>query len=168
MTTGSACRRRGSFVDPLSSFGIKKALASAWLGSVAVHTAMADASMSGPALELFALRERAMYDHLQQQSAALSRDAAGVHASDYWANRGGVPAMQGESDLDVASLRSDPRIIAAFEELKRRESIQLQASEVMVIVDRPIVRGNRIVLEAAPVGPQRRTLFGIVAASTLS
>ena len=144
----------GSFVDPLSSFGIKKALASAWLASVAVHTAMADASMSGPALELFARRERAMYDHLQQQSAALSRDAAGVHASDYWANRGDVPAMQGESDLDIDSLRSDPRIITAFEELKRRESIQLQVSEVMVIVDRPIVRGNRIVLEAHLSGPQ--------------
>jgi len=144
----------GSFVDPLSSFGIKKALASAWLASVAVHTAMADANMGGPALELFARRERAMYDHLQQQSAALSRDAAGAHVSDYWANRGDVPAMQGESDLDVAALRSDPRIIAAFEELRRRESIQLRTSEEMVVVDRPIVRGNRIVLEPHLSGPQ--------------
>jgi len=95
-----------------------------------------------------------MYDHLQQQSAALSRDAAGAHVSDYWANRGDVPAMQGESDLDVAALRSDPRIIAAFEELRRRESIQLRTSEQMVVVDRPIVRGNRIVLEPHLSGPQ--------------
>lgn len=144
----------GSFVDPLSSFGIKKALASAWLASVAVNTALADPSMSGPALELFARRERAMYDHLQRQSAALSRDAAGVHASDYWSSRGEVPAMQGESDLDIASLRSDSRIVDAFEELKRRESVQLRPSDSMRVIDRPIVRGNRIVLEPHLSGPQ--------------
>ena len=144
----------GSFVDPLSSFGIKKALASAWLASVATHTALADPSMSGPALELFARRERAMYDHLQRQSATLSRDAAGVHASDYWSNRGDVPAMQGESDLDVAALRADPRIIDAFEELKRREAIKLRPSDAMLVVDRPIVRGNRIVLEPHLSGPR--------------
>jgi hypothetical protein len=143
-----------SFVDPLSSFGIKKALASAWLASIATHTALADQRMSQPAVELFARRERAMYDHLQQQSAALSRDAAGVHASDYWANRGDAPAMQGESDLDVSVLRSDSRITSAFEELKRRDSIQLRPSDAMLIVDRPIVRGNRIVLEQHLSGPQ--------------
>jgi flavin-dependent dehydrogenase len=143
-----------SFVDPLSSFGIKKALASAWLASVAVHTALADERMLEPALELFARRERSMYDHLQRQSAALSRDAAGAHASDYWASRGESVTMQGESDLDVMTLRADPRIVGAFEELKRRQSVQLRPADSMVVVDRPIVRGNRIVLERHLSGPQ--------------
>ena len=49
---------------------------------------------------------------------------------------------------------SDPRIIAAFEELKRRESIQLRTSDALVIVDRPMVRGNRIVLEQHLSSPQ--------------
>jgi flavin-dependent dehydrogenase len=146
----------GSFVDPLSSFGIKKALASAWLASVAVNTAIADANMSDAALELFSRRERAMYNHLQQQSAALSRDAAGVHSSDYWSNRSDVAEMQGDSDLDVAALRSDPRIIAAFEELKRRDSIHLRPSDATVVVQRPMVRGNRIVLEDHLSGPMLR------------
>jgi hypothetical protein len=136
-----------SFVDPLSSFGVKKALASAWLAAVAVHTALADAAMRDSALELFARRERAMYEHLQRQSAALSREAAGAHATDYWASRGDDAAFHGGSDLDVMMLRSDPRILGAFEELKRRSSVQLRAGTAMGVVERAIVRGNRIVLE---------------------
>jgi flavin-dependent dehydrogenase len=58
-----------SFVDPLSSFGVKKALASAWLGAVTVHTALTDTAMTSTALELFAERERMMHDRLQRQSA---------------------------------------------------------------------------------------------------
>ena len=143
-----------SFVDPLSSFGIKKALASAWLASVAVHTALADERMRGPALEFFARRERAMYEHLQRQSAALSQEAAGAHASDYWGSRGESVTIQGESDLDVMTLRGDSRILSAFEELKRRQSVQLRPADSMVVVDRPIVRGNRIVLEQHLSGPR--------------
>ena len=79
-----------SFVDPLSSFGVKKALASAWLGSVAVHTALVDTRCGAAAVELFAERERAMYDHLQRQSALLSRDAAEAHDSGFWVGRSDV------------------------------------------------------------------------------
>src|SRR5262249_40062909 len=63
-----------SFVDPLSSFGVKKALASAWLGSVAVHTALLDSSLTTDAMQLFDAREREMYEHLQRQSALLSQE----------------------------------------------------------------------------------------------
>src|SRR6185436_16141515 len=42
-----------SFVDPLSSFGIKKAVASAWLAAVVVHSILADPGIAVPALELF-------------------------------------------------------------------------------------------------------------------
>ena len=42
-----------SFVDPLSSFGIKKALASAWLAAVVVRVSLGDTSMTAAALELY-------------------------------------------------------------------------------------------------------------------
>ena len=32
----------GAFIDPLSSFGVKKALASAWIAAVVVHTSLRD------------------------------------------------------------------------------------------------------------------------------
>ena len=38
----------GSFIDPLSSAGVKKALASGWLAAVAVHTSLVQPSMQAP------------------------------------------------------------------------------------------------------------------------
>jgi len=136
-----------SFVDPLSSFGIKKALASAWLAAVAVNTALGEASMASPALELFERRERAMFDHLQRQSAALARDAAGAHLSTYWENRSDVDPVLDDSELDVARLRQDDRVLGAFNELRSRESAALRPSESLGFVDRAVVRGNRVRLE---------------------
>ncbi len=137
----------GSFVDPLSSFGIKKALASAWLAAVVVHTALGDVTLASPAVDLFARREEAMYEHLQRQSALLSREAAGAHASSYWSNRGDVDEAPIEGELDAARLREDTRVLSAFEELRRRPSIHLRAADSLEFVDRPMVRGNRVVLE---------------------
>lgn len=142
-----------SFVDPLSSFGIKKALASAWLAAVAVNTALGDASMASPALELFARRERAMFDHLQRQSAALARDAAGAHVSTYWATRSDVDPVLDDGELDVGRLREDERVLGAFQELRRRDSVALRPSDSLDFVDRAVVRGNRVRLERHLVNP---------------
>ena len=145
-----------SFVDPLSSFGVKKALASAWLGAVTVHTALTDTAMTSTALELFAERERMMYDRLQRQSASLSHVAAGAHATEFWNARADAMLDESSADLDVSVLRSDPRVLAAFEELKRRDAVNLRTADAVHVVKRGTVRGHRIVLEdhlAAPAVP---------------
>src|SRR5215211_5548393 len=103
-----------SFVDPLSSFGVKKALASAWLASVVVHTAMLDPSMASSAVTLFGDRETAMYQHLQRQSASLARDAAGIHATNFWRGRTDTssdersdePSDEPSGELNISALRS--------------------------------------------------------------
>ena len=136
-----------SFVDPLSSFGVKKALASAWLGAVVVHSALIDPAVSGAALDMFADRERSMFDGLQRQSALLARDAGGTHDTAFWATRSDASDDDAFGELDVAALRGDPRVLAAFEELKRRPSVDLRVSGSTHLVERAIVRGNRIVLE---------------------
>jgi len=143
----------GSFVDPLSSFGIKKALASAWLAAIAVNTALADAAMAEAGLELFERRERAMFEHLQRQSAALARDAAGAHVSTYWEARGDIDDAVADGELDVARLREDPRVIGAFNELRNRSAMTLRPSDSLSLVDRAVVRGNRIRLERHIVNP---------------
>ena len=48
----------GSFIDPLSSFGVKKALASAWLGAIVVHTRLAHADRETLASDFFSDWER--------------------------------------------------------------------------------------------------------------
>ena len=136
-----------SFVDPLSSFGVKKALASAWLGSVAVHTALLDSSLTTAAMQLFDAREREMYEHLQRQSALLSQEAAGAHVGAFWSGRSDSATDLASDQLDVVALRTDPRILAAFDELKRRDSIRLRLASAACFVRRAMVRGHRIVLE---------------------
>ncbi len=67
-----------SFADPMSSYGVKKALASAWLAAVAVHTAIRTPELAGVATEFFSRRERAMYRSLRQ---GLAVQVAGTQAS---------------------------------------------------------------------------------------
>jgi hypothetical protein len=136
-----------SFVDPLSSFGVKKALASAWLAAVVVHTALTDPSATDRAVELFTARELAMADHLRQGAAALARDAAGAHETPFWSARADVEAARASDGWDVDALRTDERVHAAFEELKRRPALQLRPADSLRFIKRPVVRGHRITLE---------------------
>jgi flavin-dependent dehydrogenase len=136
-----------SFVDPLSSFGVKKALASAWLAAVAVHSALMDSSTTDAALELFTARELAMAEHLQQGAAALARDAAGAHETPFWSARADVDPARASDEWDVDALRRDDRVLVAFEELKRRPALRLHAADSLRFVNRPVVRGHRIALE---------------------
>jgi flavin-dependent dehydrogenase len=136
----------GSFVDPLSSFGVKKALASAWLAAVVVHTCLQEPSMEAAALDFFDSRERTMYEQMRRQSAALSREARSAHETDFWRERSTAGDADSDELLDVAALRTDPRVLAAFSELKRRPAIKLTLSPSAHVVRRPIVQGNRLVL----------------------
>jgi flavin-dependent dehydrogenase len=144
-----------SFVDPLSSYGIKKALSSAWLASVVVHTVLLDAAMRQPALELYDRREREMHDGLRRRFADLSRDAAGEQATDFWRARAAGDAGE-DAEPDVAALRSDPEVLAALDAMRRRTSIALRASPGVQRVERPVVRGDRVALEEHLVVPAFR------------
>ena len=148
-----------SFVDPLSSYGIKKALSSAWLASVVVHTALLDETMRRPALELYERRERAMYDGLRQRFAELSRDAAGAqeggHATEFWRARAAAEPAD-DSEPDVAALRQDPDVLAAFDAMRQKPSIALRPSPIVQRVERPVVRGDRVALEEHLVVPEFR------------
>jgi flavin-dependent dehydrogenase len=136
----------GSFVDPLSSFGVKKALASAWLAAVVVNTCLEDPSMETAALEFFERRERTMYEELRRQSGTLSREARSAHETDFWRERSTLDDMESDATIDVAALRTDPRVLAAFSDLKQRPSIDLSLSPNAHVVRRPTVQGNRLVL----------------------
>jgi len=144
-----------SFIDPLSSYGVKKALASAWLASVVVHTALVDGAMRGPALELYERRERAVYDALRRRLAELSRDALGSEGAEFWrARSAGDHGEDGEPD--VAAFRRDPDVLAALDAMRQRSSVALRPSMRLARVDRPTVRGDRVALEEHLVVPAFR------------
>ena len=143
-----------SFVDPLSSYGIKKALSSAWLAAVVVHSALSDEAMRNHALELYERRERAMHDGLRRRFAELSGDA-GVRSTDFWrARASSEPTDDGEPD--IRELRRDPEVLAAFDAMRQRPSIVLRPSSLVQRVNRPTVRGDHVTLEEHLVVPAFR------------
>jgi flavin-dependent dehydrogenase len=136
-----------SFVDPLSSFGIKKALASAWLAAVVVRTCLSDSSMLRASLELYETRERAMYDALEGQRVELAQAALGKETtSDFWASRSERFGETGEpnDEIDIDVLRNDPEILAAFVDLKRRESITLRVGSRLEYVRQAAIVEDRV------------------------
>jgi flavin-dependent dehydrogenase len=128
----------GSFVDPLSSAGVKKALASAWLAAVAVNTALKTPSMRADAFEFFSVREDEIERHLSRESRRFLAGAAAAHDRPFWDERSDEQAGE---DEDADQIRQ------ALQRLKVRELWQPRVGPSIAIQPRPIVRGHEIVLE---------------------
>ena len=76
-----------SFVDPLASVGVKKALASAWLAAVVVHTCISTPDMRDVALDFLDSRERATWLAHRHHTAQFYREAAAAHGHAFWSAR---------------------------------------------------------------------------------
>jgi flavin-dependent dehydrogenase len=135
-----------SFVDPLSSFGIKKAMASAWLAAVVARTSLTNETMAAPARALYESRERAMHDALVRRLAEVARDAAGGHATPFWEERAELDAAE-PPELDVAALRVDAEVLAAFARIRSAPAMRLRLASSVERVLQPTVRDDRVVLE---------------------
>ncbi|HEX6164438.1 MAG TPA: hypothetical protein VFZ31_13805, partial [Vicinamibacterales bacterium] len=128
----------GSFVDPLSSAGVKKALASAWLAAVAVNTALKTPSMRGAAFEFFSTREEEIERQLSRQSSLFLAGAAAAHDRPFWDERSDE---RGPDDDDNELVRQ------ALHRLRATTLWQPRIGPSIRIQPRPMVRGNEIVLE---------------------
>lgn len=134
-----------SFIDPLSSFGMKKALASAWLGAVVVHSCLIDPSITAAALELHERRELEMYARLSREAAGLFAAAGSAHGHRFWAARSaGEEAFT--DDLSPGTLRQDPSVQAAFHSLRHTEGIAVVPAPDVRFAPQPLVRGHRVVM----------------------
>ena len=144
-----------SFVDPLSSYGVKKALSSAWLAAVVVRTCVASDALRAAALSLFESRERAMYEALRRGAAEMARQAEGAHGAGFWdaAARLDVELREPLDEPDVAVLRRDGDVLAAFEKIRGRASLRLTTPNSVRRVHRPTVRDQRVVLEEQLAAP---------------
>ena len=144
----------GSFVDPLSSAGVKKALASGWLAAVAVHTSLARPAMRSHALAFFSQRESQIERHYSRMSRLFLAEAAPTHPHAFWRDRSDLP--EPEAAVDPAAVR------AALERLRAAPRVDFSAGEAQ-IEPRPGVRGHQIVLEPAIVseGESIRFVAGI-------
>jgi len=136
-----------SFVDPLSSCGVKKALASAWLAAVTVNTILKRPEMESVSLDFYATREQAMYASCQRQAVEFFRQGAEHFVHPFWTGRS-EPADDeaGAEVLEQLGL-TEVTVRAAFEQLKRTPSIRLRPTPALKLEPRPAVRDREIVLE---------------------
>jgi hypothetical protein len=144
----------GSFIDPLSSFGVKKALASAWLAAIAVHTSVIDPQRQAMAWEFFGRWERQAYAGHRRRTRELAREAYAQHPHAFWAARAetlgsGIDAAADESEPDETSLLRAPEVLAAFETFKRSAAIDLAWAKDLHFESQPVIRDREIVLEQA-------------------
>jgi len=133
----------GSFIDPLSSAGVKKAMASGWLAAVAAHTAITRPAMRQIAFEFFAAREGEIYRHLRALTQRFLADAAVTHADAFWADRN---AMIDSPSSDEQARH--PRMVAEFERLRSAGALSVRVGDGIRIEPRPAVSGCEIVLES--------------------
>ena len=148
----------GSFLDPLSSFGVKKALASGWLGAVAVHTALTKPKMTGAARSLFEEREREAHMRYQDLAGHYYSEAAGFHDHPYWRVRSPLAdprssSLDEDGAADSERLLRDPRVPAAFNFLRGDTPLRLRAAESVRREWRPTVQGREVVLEEHLIAP---------------
>lgn len=124
-------------IDPLSSAGVKKALASGWLAAVAVHTSLLDPSRRAMALSFYDAREREVAASFDEMTRRHLAGAAGAHAHPFWVDRAAAVA-----DADEAAA-----LAAAFEHLRAQPDLRLARHPAVRIEARPAVRGREIVRE---------------------
>ncbi|MFM8534663.1 MAG: NAD(P)/FAD-dependent oxidoreductase, partial [Acidimicrobiia bacterium] len=127
-----------SFVDPLSSAGVKKALASAWLAAITAHTCLVTPSMRDHALRFYGDREREIAGHYARESTRFLAEAAAEHQRGFWEGR--------SEDLTDVSTDQDA-VSRAFERLKAGDRLVARPGPGARIEPRPCVVGHAIVLE---------------------
>jgi flavin-dependent dehydrogenase len=132
-----------SFIDPLSSFGVKKAMVSAWVAAVVANTCLRHAAMQQIALQFFDDRERQVYSDYLRQTAGMFGQAAGSHK--FWINRSEFST--GEHAPQRAELQS------TFDKLKRKRALHLRRADGVRTEPRPRIEGNEVVLRDTLIVP---------------
>ncbi len=135
-----------SFIDPLSSFGVKKALASGWLAAIAANTILKAPDMRDEALTFYARRERAVVDSFRQQTARYAADTIKTSGHPFWEAR--VDRFADLAPLKGRSTHAeDDSVLAALDDIRRRPEIHLERSDCVSTGPRAAIRGQLIVME---------------------
>jgi flavin-dependent dehydrogenase len=145
----------GSFLDPLSSAGVKKALASGVLAAVVANTCLADGGRRDAALTLYEEREHAAHAHYAAFAAGYYAAAADAHDHAFWhARAAALPAARPAPEPDVA---------AAFESLRRAPDTTLRPAATLTRAARPTIVGTEVELRehlVSPLLPRGIRFFG--------
>ena len=145
-----------SFVESLSSGGVKKALSSSWRAAVVVNTCLDRPEMQSAACEFYDRRERQVWADYQRHTAAFFREAACTYDDRFWSTR--VAALAGlpvaaDDDLSDADLGRDAGVCSAFERLRRMPICRLKQKTSLTFAKTAVIEGRLIVMRDAVVVP---------------
>jgi flavin-dependent dehydrogenase len=132
-----------SFIDPLSSAGVRKAMASGWLAAVTVNTALADSRHQAMAFTFHAAREAETYAQFLALTRQHLRDGA---PSDhpFWADRAAPPPVAAADRANVQ---------AAYDRIRAAPGLALRVAPGVRFEARPALTERTIVLERHLVPP---------------
>lgn len=154
-----------STIDPLSSFGIKKALASAWMAAVTTHTALTYPDRRGVALDYYSSWERQVFTTHLRQTRDFAIAACAQHPRPFWAARAALDIDAVATRTPDAVATADPAFMQALERLTSPATLRFARSIDVPVERRPLVRDREIVLaEAVPLrqaGLALRFLHGV-------
>ena len=143
------------FIDPLSSFGVKKAMASGWLAAVVTNTCLRHPERAPElARQFHARREQEVWTSYRRQAARFFAQVSSKELHPFWNDRADPIRVQGAADRSgaadaVEAFRRDPAVREAFEALRRAPSIRLRPTRAARATTAPAVVGREIVPDAS-------------------
>jgi flavin-dependent dehydrogenase len=155
----------GAFIDPLSSAGVKKALASGCLAGIVVNTCLGDPARSDAALALFEQRERTAYVEHGRRAAGFYASAAAAHDHAFWHTRAAAVPHPVDDDVAASDPRGDPRLAEAYAALRAQPDAPLRPAAQLGRTARATVLGREVVLRehlVSPAAPHGVRYFGDV------
>ncbi len=135
-----------SFIEPLSSAGVKKALTSAWRAAVVVNTCLSRPAMSATAVEFYNRREREIFAECSRRAARFFADAFAAHDDPFWSVRAGYSGGGDTTDREEPLVDRSAR--AAFDDLRGAPAVRLRAGDVRVTKS-PDIDGREVVMQDA-------------------
>jgi flavin-dependent dehydrogenase len=143
-----------SFVDPVSSIGVKKAVASAWRAAVVVNTLLSDPGRGAMAFAFHDERERAVFGACLAEARAQFLEAATSHARPFWSRRVDawgelVERLRRDTTTPVEpgdrALLGESLVHQAWERLRAGAGIDLRLAGDVTLERRPAIEGREVV-----------------------
>jgi flavin-dependent dehydrogenase len=138
-----------SFIEPLSSAGVKKALASAWRAAVVVNTALRTPGLLAAASAYHDQRERDVYDDCVRRSAGFFEQAAAAYEDEFWGARARTRAGRNGGVGTSHRQSSGEEVRQAFDALRQARMLDVAPARSLRFERVPVIEGREIVLREA-------------------
>jgi flavin-dependent dehydrogenase len=149
-----------SFIEPLTSAGVKKALLSAWRAAVVANTTLKHPSLASAARDLYTQREREVHVQSMRRSGGFFAEAAAAYGTAFWSARAERTAHNARAahpndtiEWSDEALARDAGVRAAFESLRAGEHVRLRISDTLRFAPVAAIEGREVVLRDGVVLP---------------